>query len=365
MEAYGKADSQWRSAMRTLITATLLTVLASASGNAELVNLPVGRTCQNATAQDIANAAQYLTGFAGRAGAMPPGDSNIQPAGDAVGQSAISTLGAALGIAPRNFLVRLCKDLKYIFFDKDNTNSDIGGVYAFWQKKQDAAHGAKPVRFIAIPLGVIQSPPIYTDYERQIIAKLVGHSYRVNITIQGAPDDQNTALFSMIAHEMGHILARRLLLKNQNTDVDVPTLCNTSSGSISFSDLTWLSPGAFAANPFHDFGVDIGATHRYDGTANNDPYIADIRNEVGANPQAADRHVYKVYHNGHYESLFASLAGDEDIAETYKYHVLWTAFPNLSVSLNFLNTGQTASIVRIAKKEKCVTDNEDTNENNN
>jgi hypothetical protein len=311
--------------------------------------IPPGGTCQ---AQDIANAALYLVGFTGQAGSQPPASANIQQINDPAGQSAITALRNALAIAPPKFLKRLCKDLTYIFFEKNNMSTDVNDVYAFWQKKSDVAPGTIPVRFISIPLGLMNAFPTYTAFEARTIKDLVGPSYNVTFSVQNVGDDQNTALLAAIAHEMGHILARRLLLKSDNSDH--ARQCNTPTGPKSFTDIAWLDAGSFTT--FHDFGQDVAATHR----ASGDPYLRDIRREVGQNSLvAADRDIYKIYHNGNYSSLFASLAGDEDIAETYKYHVLRETFHNASISVNFVNTGQTAPIKWNADKQKCVTDNEE------
>jgi hypothetical protein len=338
------------------------------------LNLPPHVTCDTATADDIGAAAQYVSGFdAVHAGANPPLPQNISQIQDSDGLKAVALLQRALRPAKKEFLVRVCKDLTYIFFDR-NASANISAVYAFWQKKSDVPAGTAPNRFISIPFALMQSVPKYSDYEQEVMRSLVQYDtagppfYTPTFTVTSGPDDQETALLAMIAHEMGHILGRRLLLTNNSNpgenDSDYGAVCHTTPQVQHFPDLTWLTPGQLSLHPFHNFGEDILGVHRY-----NEEYLTTMRGWLKTNNIGGiDGAVKVIYGQTNYPSLFGSLSGDEDVAETYKYHVLLRSAPTLSASLKLQTIATPIPIFtnlaggNNGEKDKCIVDNEKTDD---
>jgi hypothetical protein len=252
-------------------------------------------------------------------------------------------LGSALAQAHIGFVRRLCKDVRYLFVQEDAGPADnFGGAYAFWQKKH---LGAQPVRFISIPSGVFASQPDYGSYERDLINAVIqkaaanttyalksASAFIAGQLIDGQQQSRDLALLAIIAHEEGHIIAQRLLLRGG----DAQHSCGNPDGKF-FSDYTWKNLGSIPN--FHYFGQTINASHL---PGVGDPYPVTIATAPAA---TANRDMMKLYdENRNFVSLFAALAPDEDIAETYRFRALKKSKSNvnddLAVTLTLPDTEQ-------------------------
>jgi hypothetical protein len=169
---------------------------------------------------------------------------------------------------------------------------------------------------------VFVSQPDYGSYEHDLINAVIqqaapttyalksASAFIAGQLIDGQQQSRDLALLAIIAHEEGHIIAQRLLLRGGDT----PHSCGNPDGKF-FSDYTWMNLGSIPN--FHYFGKTINASHL---PGVGDPYPMTIATEPAA---TANGDMMKLYDGNHnFVSLFAALAPDEDIAETYRYRAL-------------------------------------------
>lgn len=323
--------------------------------------------CPNSppAAQALAQAAQYLAGFDPAAGYNPPpaGDITAIPPTDPDLHAITQNLQDALSLAPPHFLVRLCKDNRYLL-----VQTDIGGyksAYAFWQTKVQAG-GNQPVRFISIPKDVVKNPPQFKAYEADLITGVINDnngptvSYPITVTtnFDGTSNSQPLALLAIIAHEEGHQIAQRVLLKSG----DKHASCSVNTH---FEDYTW-NPNTMLP-PFHGFGEAVSTAHH----SISDPFPMDIYAALRANNlSTANGDMNYLYADGNFSGVFGALAPDEDIAETHRYHVLRnnTVQP-LTITLTLPNGTQYNVMANLktagsrnAAKEACINTGVDTDD---
>jgi hypothetical protein len=316
--------------------------------------------CNKPTGQSIASNAYFLHGFnAAISGNSPPDQSNITKITDS---NIISILAQTLSLADEKFLHRLCADNSYLFVQQDSALDGFEGAYSFWQPKSVAA---SPIRFISIPVGLLTSRPQYADYEAELINAIIAdrpnnNGYHVSGSSNATGiSGQNIALLAIIAHEEGHIIARRHLLSLDTVagdpstgkpadPADYPRACKGAQGGKTFGSDSWLPT---IIPPFHSFGEDVSATH----LVSNDPFPGDV---AGA---GNDNHTYKIanekfrkIYSGRFPSFFGSLAPDEDIAESYKYHVLLQINPPLTLILSLPGNSTSRTIDVFSYLQKAV-----------
>jgi len=263
----------------------------------------------------IAGTARSLSGFDAEAngGQSLQGGTYTPPVpGSPITGTALTKLTAALTLTKQPFLDRLCLDLTHFFVD--------GGAdkpYAFWESdSQKAAAGHdKAWVFIGLPQwALLANQPTYSGLETAISNALVNNGvisptppYVTKVT--GTPNDQNTALLAIIAHEEGHIFAHDFLMPDDNTKTK---MCKDSQP---FLSTTWASYGPLPQ--FHIYNTPVLAVH-----SQHDPFPRNIARDAIANTATANDTYDSLFRNHNFVSLFAALGPDEDIAETFKYYTL-------------------------------------------
>jgi hypothetical protein len=338
------------------------TVVAQA-GVPSIQELRANGGCSNITGDQIASDTYMLSGFDAESngGQDLPGGSYKSPVfgpGDQASMAIRNAIALALGgsaQASQPVRTRICSDINYIFVDARATMP-----YAFWETDKQAATAghAPPWTFIGIParlVGLLVNGGLKNSTLEAFISRALINSgqYRpspsYDVTVQSTPDDAQTAMLSIIAHEEGHIVAHKFLLGNSGPP------SNTCRGGIPFGDLTWMQ--VLRPPAFHRFNSPTASVHKFGDPT---PLAVALATRGGT----ADQTYAQLFLKGNFVSLFAALAPDEDVAETFKYYVLMHYAPTPLTSLVITYPGGTSSSVidsfgngKSTAKLQCIQDN--------
>jgi hypothetical protein len=224
----------------------------------------------------------------------------------------------AYQIAPDFFQRSLC-DLDDIFIDQ-YTNSGWG-AWGFWENSDQPPSAASPKRrtFIGISKSVVQAysamtpAPTVTAFEEYILGLTVGvhlGSWPYPPRYSATVNDAKTATLGLLAHEMGHILYR---------------------GGAVFAncfDVTWQKH-AGQERRFHPFGIPFNGS-KAKGNVDASNISTDLRSPPNFDRALTDLNIFFGNNNpplssSSWASALATIAPDEDFAETLRLMVLFKA----------------------------------------
>jgi hypothetical protein len=224
-------------------------------------------------------------------------------------------------IAPSFFQSALC-DLDYIIVDPFTSPVGWGG-WGFWENSDQppSPSSLKRRTFIGITKKVVQdysastpAPTVTTleGYNLGLIGGVPLSSWPNPPYYSATVNDAKTAMLGLLAHEMGHIFYR---------DGTRFTKC---------FDVTWHTHGG-QEKRFHKFGVPFKHS-RPEGSVDATNIINDLKSLPNFDDALTDLDTLMGNNNGKLNSLswasaLATIAPDEDFAETLRLMVLYKANP--------------------------------------
>jgi hypothetical protein len=208
--------------------------------------------------------------------------------------------------------------------------------FAFWPSRKQ--HTKTPVGFIGIPYQTIRSlqgvPQTVGEEEVNAYLGVLRPDPNAAISVwtsldppPGAPAQEfhrQMAFLAQLSHEMGHLVWH---YANGHPARSCPDRRK-------FVTYDWQTGQEEQVNPqggngYHELGHTFNS-HYYPG----DPSIDAIVEDVGSGTYSS---LQQLLYNGHFASLLAAVAPDDDFAETYKFKILNTISPNFLESISLGN----------------------------
>jgi hypothetical protein len=237
-------------------------------------------------------------------------------------------VAAAFNLSNPFFKRQLCS-LDYVFIDSHPRYKDTSQAWGFWETQgQFAAAGqgpGRPLTFVGLPTRLWSKDLSLAQTEKLRLEQLLGVSENWSDRVKFSASDNSraVALIGVLAHELGHIRWRNgEAVDTLNCD---PRFVS-GPGDPARRGRSWANaPIRHPADQrFRYFGVPFPP-----GT---DPNGAARRTiDIGKKAEA-EAMLWDIHQSGRWASLFATVAPDEDFAETYKMMAL-RGVANLSFEL--------------------------------
>lgn len=248
--------------------------------------------------------------------------------------------------APPFFKEHLCA-LDYVFVDMANRTS--APAWGFWESEKDQDPRGR--WFVGLSPRILKARSGVLERETSVTRDLLRYSWNGQMGYGSGPRNPSdpqysyvSALLGIVAHEVGHIRWR-------NDEVLKTLACDPFAGS-------WSKVGR-QEQRFHRFGVDFNESVAIGDRRKN------VRQDLPSRPNAAAAKLGTLFRSGQWASLFATVAPDEDFAETYRLLVMTSATPALTdlwigipiggqiQSFNIIDSFNDANSV-LSRKKACI-----------